>query len=226
MSRHAGFSDFSACREVARQARENAIDVVHGHGAKGGAYARLTGRPGAIRVYTPHGGSLHFSWASPTGMVYLTLERMLMRRTDLFLFESEFGRTTFTRQDRRGRSRARGPQRRGGGRIPADRARRRGERHRVRRRVAPSQGCRRADRRHRRPSRRRPAADARPSWEPDPTPPRSPRGPRHGARGQSASSAPCRRVQAFALGRLLVVPSRANRCPISCSRLRRPGSHC
>ena len=42
---------------------ETGADVLHGHGAKGGAYARLTGR-GAIRVYTPHGGSLHYGRAS------------------------------------------------------------------------------------------------------------------------------------------------------------------
>jgi glycosyltransferase involved in cell wall biosynthesis len=95
MSRHVGASDVSAQRHVARRARETAADVLHGHGAKGGAYARLcTGR--AIRVYTPHGGSLHYSRGSPVGMLYLTLEQMLMARTELFLFESRYGRDVFT----------------------------------------------------------------------------------------------------------------------------------
>ena len=36
-------------------------DVLHGHGAKAGAYVRLRPRSNhTIRVYTPHGGSLHY----------------------------------------------------------------------------------------------------------------------------------------------------------------------
>ena len=34
-------------------------------------------------------------WGSPTGCLYLALERVLMRRTDLFLFESAYGRDVF-----------------------------------------------------------------------------------------------------------------------------------
>jgi glycosyltransferase involved in cell wall biosynthesis len=93
MSRHVGFNDLSAQRHVARRARETGADVLHGHGAKGGAYARLCG--GAVRVYTPHGGSLHYSRGSPVGLLYLTLEQLLMRRTELFLFESRYGRDVF-----------------------------------------------------------------------------------------------------------------------------------
>jgi glycosyltransferase involved in cell wall biosynthesis len=89
MSRHIGPIDRNAVRHVAARAVETKADVLHGHGAKGGAYARLA-RSGALRVYTPHGGSLHYAWRSPLGLVYLTLEKQLARRTDLFLFESEF----------------------------------------------------------------------------------------------------------------------------------------
>lgn len=94
MSRHVGLSDLSAQRHVAQRARETGADILHGHGAKGGAYARLG--HGTIRVYTPHGGSLHYSRGSPVGLLYLTLEQMLMRRTELFLFESRYGRDVFT----------------------------------------------------------------------------------------------------------------------------------
>ena len=93
MSRHVGWSDLTAQRHVARRARETGADILHGHGAKGGAYARLCG--GAVRVYTPHGGSLHYSRSSPVGLLYLTLEQVLMRRTELFLFESRYGRDVF-----------------------------------------------------------------------------------------------------------------------------------
>src|SRR6185436_5457669 len=82
-------------RRVAALTASLAIDVVHGHGAKGGAYARLIRTGGPLRVYTPHGGSLHYSRSSPLGLVYLTLERLLMPRTELFLFESAYGRDAF-----------------------------------------------------------------------------------------------------------------------------------
>ncbi|TMJ04528.1 MAG: glycosyltransferase family 4 protein [Alphaproteobacteria bacterium] len=95
MSRHVGASDVSAQRHVAQRARETDADVLHGHGAKGGAYARLCGGR-FIRAYTPHGGSLHYSRSSPVGLLYLTVEQVLMARTELFLFESRYGRDVFT----------------------------------------------------------------------------------------------------------------------------------
>ena len=95
MSRQIGPRDLTALAHVARRVAEVEADVVHGHGAKGGAYARLAAAPRALRVYTPHGGSLHYRWSSPTGAVYLALERALLRRTDLFLFESAYGRDVF-----------------------------------------------------------------------------------------------------------------------------------
>jgi glycosyltransferase involved in cell wall biosynthesis len=95
MSRHVGPRDIGAVLHVKRRAKEMAADVIHGHGAKGGAYARLAGAAGAIRVYTPHGGSLHYGWRSPVGMVYLGAERALRPCTDLLLFESAYGRDVF-----------------------------------------------------------------------------------------------------------------------------------
>lgn len=94
MSRHIGWRDISAFRHVARRVTEPALDVVHGHGAKGGAYARLVHGP-AVRAYTPHGGSLHFERRSLLGFAYLTLERVLEARTELFLFESAYARDVF-----------------------------------------------------------------------------------------------------------------------------------
>ena len=73
-------------------------EVLHGHGAKAGAFIRLkSGAQGAIRVYTPHGGSLHYPLNTLKGALYGRLERTLMNRTDLFLFESEFARDTYQR---------------------------------------------------------------------------------------------------------------------------------
>jgi glycosyltransferase involved in cell wall biosynthesis len=73
-------------------------DVLHGHGAKAGAFIRLRKRTDhAIRVYTPHGGSLHYKPSSIKGQIYGRLERALMNNTDLFLFESAFARNTYER---------------------------------------------------------------------------------------------------------------------------------
>ena len=73
-------------------------DVLHGHGAKAGAFIRLKARSKeTIRVYTPHGGSLHYPLNTVKGMLYSRLERTLMNATDLFLFESAFARDTYQR---------------------------------------------------------------------------------------------------------------------------------
>jgi glycosyltransferase involved in cell wall biosynthesis len=73
-------------------------DVLHGHGAKAGVFMRAVPRPaGSIRVYTPHGGSLHYPTSSLKGQVYSRMERLLMNRTELFLFESAFARATYER---------------------------------------------------------------------------------------------------------------------------------
>jgi len=95
MGRQIGLSDIAAVAHIGRRAAEVSADVLHGHGAKGGAYARLAPGTQAIRAYTPHGGSLHYRWRSPAGFLYLSLERLMLRRTDLFLFESAYGRGLF-----------------------------------------------------------------------------------------------------------------------------------
>lgn len=97
MARDLGFSDWTAARRLSRRLKALDVDVVHGHGSKGGAYARLVGGK-ALKVYTPHGGSLHYSRTNPVGFAYLTLEQALAARTDLFLFESRFGRAAFARK--------------------------------------------------------------------------------------------------------------------------------
>jgi glycosyltransferase involved in cell wall biosynthesis len=73
-------------------------DVLHGHGAKAGAFIRLKASSrDTIRVYTPHGGSLHYPLNTLQGALYSRLERALMNSTDLFLFESQFARDTYQR---------------------------------------------------------------------------------------------------------------------------------
>jgi glycosyltransferase involved in cell wall biosynthesis len=81
-----------------RLIRQLKPDVLHGHGAKAGVFVRLMTRSsGIIRVYTPHGGSLHYPLNTLKGALYSRIERALMNRTDLFLFESAYARDTYQR---------------------------------------------------------------------------------------------------------------------------------
>jgi glycosyltransferase involved in cell wall biosynthesis len=81
-----------------RLIRQLKPDVLHGHGAKAGAFVRLRSRTDdTIRIYTPHGGSLHYPLNTVKGALYSRLERALMNSTDLFLFESAFARDTYQR---------------------------------------------------------------------------------------------------------------------------------
>jgi glycosyltransferase involved in cell wall biosynthesis len=88
--------DISAVLHVTERIRQTEADVIHGHGAKGGAYARLA-MPGrrVVRAYTPHGGSLLLSHDDLSGRMYLTLERVLLLRPTLFLFESDYSGRIF-----------------------------------------------------------------------------------------------------------------------------------
>jgi glycosyltransferase involved in cell wall biosynthesis len=96
IARQLGPSDWRALRFVAGQAERAAPDVVHGHGAKGAALARLAvTAPSALRVYTPHGGSLVYRPGTIAGGFYRTLEWLLKWRTDLFLFESAYVASMF-----------------------------------------------------------------------------------------------------------------------------------
>ncbi len=92
-------SDVFALRHVMGRVVAAKADIVHGHGAKGGAYSRLIfNRPQAVRAYIPHGGSLLFTHDTLAGKVYLATERFLMKRGDLFLFESGYSADMFRRK--------------------------------------------------------------------------------------------------------------------------------
>jgi glycosyltransferase involved in cell wall biosynthesis len=99
MRRQPGPEDVLSLSHVMRRMAATEADVVHGHGAKGGAFARLAfNRREAARAYTPHGGSLLFSHDTLGGKIYLTTEKLLMPRGDLYLFESAFSADTFRRK--------------------------------------------------------------------------------------------------------------------------------
>jgi glycosyltransferase involved in cell wall biosynthesis len=99
MRRHVGPGDAFALAHVMRKIARVDADIVHGHGAKGGAYARMAFNAGrAVRAYTPHGGSLLFGHDTLAGKFYLATEKFLMTRGDLFLFESAYSAEVFRRK--------------------------------------------------------------------------------------------------------------------------------
>ena len=71
-------------------------DVLHSHGAKGGAYARIIGSVLRVsgsrvaRLYCPHGGSIHYDADSLKGKLFFTLERAMERLTDCLIFVSDY----------------------------------------------------------------------------------------------------------------------------------------
>jgi glycosyltransferase involved in cell wall biosynthesis len=96
--REPGLADALVWANLTRVISQLKPDVLHGHGAKAGAYVRMRPRSAhTIRVYTPHGGSLHYPLDTFKGNFYSRLERALMNSTELFLFESAFARDTYQR---------------------------------------------------------------------------------------------------------------------------------
>lgn len=101
MSRKPGLGDLSTVRAVTRVVRAADPHIVHGHGAKGGAYARLAkawlkaSRLHPQAFYTPHGGSLHYQPGTAAGRIFGVLERIMGTLTDGLIFESDFARKAY-----------------------------------------------------------------------------------------------------------------------------------
>jgi glycosyltransferase involved in cell wall biosynthesis len=99
IGRQLSYSDLHALRALSPWIDQAAPDILHGHGAKGAALARLTrSAPSAVRVYTPHGGTLVYDAGTLARGFYRSLEWLLKWRTDLFLFESNFAAAQFRAQ--------------------------------------------------------------------------------------------------------------------------------
>lgn len=94
MSRNPGLGDMRAVSVTAALAERLGVEILHGHGAKGGAYARLAARKLKRRgqrvgaFYTPHGGSLNYAPGTIEARVFLGLEKWLVRYTNGIVFES------------------------------------------------------------------------------------------------------------------------------------------
>jgi glycosyltransferase involved in cell wall biosynthesis len=81
---------------LGRYIKKEKVDIVHGHGAKGGLYARILANYLGIRsIYTPHGGVVHTMFNPVEDWLYSTVEKWLYGKTDYFLFESRYTADAF-----------------------------------------------------------------------------------------------------------------------------------
>lgn len=102
--RHISLSDMATLLESYKTIKSLRPDVLHGHGAKGGLLARMIGsvlrvnRYRVARLYTAHGGSLHFPRRSLQGLLVHSLERLLEFATDGLIFICDFERRTYERK--------------------------------------------------------------------------------------------------------------------------------
>lgn len=101
IARSIGLRDIPAFWRSYKEIRSLQPDVLHGHGAKGGAIARSIGsvlrvnRYCVARLYTPHGGSLHFNERRLSGWAVFRLEKLQELATDALVFVCDFEERTY-----------------------------------------------------------------------------------------------------------------------------------
>ena len=96
-------SDLFVSHYLNKRFANQQLDIIHGHGAKGGVVARLVARSlGARAIYTPHGGSMHFQSNTLSGATFLGVEKLLRGRTDGIIFESGFVEQVYEQKVGRG----------------------------------------------------------------------------------------------------------------------------
>lgn len=102
--RSVGFGDLATIRNSYKEIKSLQPDILHGHGAKGGALVRIVGsalrvrRYRVARFYTPHGGSLHYEQATFSGRGIFALERLLERFGDALIFVCDFEHRTYEKK--------------------------------------------------------------------------------------------------------------------------------
>lgn len=95
MPRTLGMGDFTTPRAIRALAKDLDIDVLHGHGAKGGLNSRLARTGRQVALNTPHGGVLNYKPGSLPGKVMRRIEAELARRSDAYIFESAHAQRSF-----------------------------------------------------------------------------------------------------------------------------------
>lgn len=101
ISRAIAPADIRSGLESYRTIKNLRPDILHGHGAKGGAFARIIGsrlrasRSRVARFYSPHGGSLHYPRNSLKGRVFFAIERDLERLSEGLFFVCDFEKRAY-----------------------------------------------------------------------------------------------------------------------------------
>jgi len=98
MPRVLGWGDLTTPHALRKMGRKLNIDVMHGHGAKGGVGARMARSRGQVALNTPHGGVLNYAPGSMLGSFFRRAERSLAMITDAYVFESAFAQRAFHEQ--------------------------------------------------------------------------------------------------------------------------------
>jgi glycosyltransferase involved in cell wall biosynthesis len=102
--RAVSLSDLGVIWDTYKKIKSLRPDVLHGHGAKGGVLARLAGSALRVnkyrvaRLYTAHGGSLHYSRSSLLGQFVLRMERLQEYFTDALVFICEYERDIYAKR--------------------------------------------------------------------------------------------------------------------------------
>jgi len=102
--RSIGPTDLAALWGSYKEIRSLQPDILHGHGAKGGVLSRIIGsalrvnRYCVARLYSPHGGSLHYDSGTFSGKAVFVLERLQEYLTDAIVFVCDFERTTYEKK--------------------------------------------------------------------------------------------------------------------------------
>jgi glycosyltransferase involved in cell wall biosynthesis len=101
MQRHVSPTDLIAFLRLFRRIQALHPDILHTHGAKGGVYGRIIGTllrvfgSSVARIYCPHGGSLHYDPATRSGRLFFRIEHFMERLTDAFIFVSQYEADTY-----------------------------------------------------------------------------------------------------------------------------------
>ncbi|SIP95743.1 Glycosyltransferase involved in cell wall bisynthesis [Rhizobium sp. RU20A] len=99
--RSVGLSDLGAFWKSFKEVKSLQPDVLHGHGAKGGVLARLIGsllrvyRYRVARLYSPHGGSLHYDKRKLSGRLIFLAERLQESLTDAIVFVCDYEKSVY-----------------------------------------------------------------------------------------------------------------------------------
>jgi glycosyltransferase involved in cell wall biosynthesis len=101
MRRHISPFDILALLKLFHLIKGLRPDIIHTHGAKGGVYGRTIGTllrvfgSRVIRIYCPHGGSLHYDVATRSGRLLFRIEHLMERLTDALVFVSDYEAKTY-----------------------------------------------------------------------------------------------------------------------------------